>query len=148
MKKVALIACVSKKLDRKATVEEIYQSPLFKKNLAYAKQRKVDDIYILSAKHGLLELQMEIEPYNETLNTMSVKDKKAWAKKVLEDLFYIEDLDDTHFIILAGMNYRKYLVSELPHYEVPMEGLPIGKQLQWLTQQLQKEPESKMDEAA
>jgi hypothetical protein len=37
------------------------------------------------------------------------------------------------FIFLAGAKYRKYLVGHLTHFEVPFEGLPIGKLLQQLT---------------
>ena len=57
MKKVTLISCVKKKLDLKSKAQDLYQSPLFKKNLAYAKQINSDEIYILSAKYGLLKLK-------------------------------------------------------------------------------------------
>ena len=41
MKTVALISCVSQKLDKKAKVKDIYISPLFKKNMQYARLRNV-----------------------------------------------------------------------------------------------------------
>ena len=138
MRTVALISCVSQKLDKRAEAKDIYISPLFKKNMEYARLRKVDDIYILSAEHGLLELDMEIDPYNKTLNDMKSKEKLQWAKKVYADLLYSEDLDDTKFIFLAGKNYRQHLEMLLPHTEIPMEGLPIGKQLQFLTKEIQR----------
>jgi len=138
MKQVVLIACVSQKLDHRAKVKDIYTSPLFKKNMEYARLRNVDDIYILSAQHGLLELDMEIEPYNKTLNNMKSKEKLQWAKKVYADLLHSEDVDDTNFIFLAGKNYRQHLEMMLPYTEVPMEGLPIGKQLQFLTREIQR----------
>jgi hypothetical protein len=138
MKTIALISCVSQKLDHKAKVKDIYISPLFKKNMEYARLRNVDDIYILSAEHGLLELDWEIEPYNKTLNDMKGKEKLKWAKKVYADLLYNEDIDDTNFIFLAGKNYRQHLEMILPHTEIPMEGLPIGKQLQFLTREINR----------
>ncbi len=137
MKTITLIACVSKKLDEKAQVCDIYQSALFKKNLEYARNRNSDDIFILSAKHGLLELSEEIEPYELTLNTMTPREKNKWARKVfkqIQDHPDIPDINEVHFIILAGVNYRELLESVLPHVELPLEGLQIGYQLQRLDQ--------------
>jgi len=136
MKKVTLISCVSKKLHFKSKAQDLYQSPLFKKNLAYAKQIQSDEIYILSAKYGLLKLDDEIEPYDKTLNKMNSSEKIKWSNEIYQQLQKYERIDSTNFIFLAGENYRKYLVKKLPHYEVPMKGLQIGKQLQFLTEKL------------
>ena len=136
MRKVVLISCVSQKLDKKSKAKDLYISALFKKNMAYSQTLNPDKIYILSAKYGLLGLEDEIEPYNVTLNTMKVAEKKAWAQKVLSQLEKVESIEDTKFIFLAGNNYREYLILHLPHIEVPMVGLPIGKQLQFLTERL------------
>jgi hypothetical protein len=40
----------------------------------------------------------------------------------------------TEFVVLAGKHYRA-AVAGLPH-TVPMAGLGIGRQLQWLTERL------------
>jgi cytoplasmic iron level regulating protein YaaA (DUF328/UPF0246 family) len=136
MKKVTLISCVSKKLNFKSEAQDLYQSPLFKKNLAYAKKINSDEIYILSAKYGLLKLNDKIEPYDKTLNKMSVSEKKKWSNEVYQELQKSEVINNTNFIFLAGENYRKYLVEKLAYYEVPMKGLQIGKQLQFLTEKL------------
>ncbi|UZQ49968.1 DUF6884 domain-containing protein [Clostridium kluyveri] len=68
MKKIVLISCVSKKLSYPAKAKDMYISQLFKLNFNYANFIKADNIFILSAKYGLLKLDKEIEPYNETLN--------------------------------------------------------------------------------
>ena len=73
MRKIVLISCVSKKLVHAAKVRDIYVSPLFRLNLAYAESLKPDAIYVLSAKHGLLPLDDQIEPYELTLNTMGTR---------------------------------------------------------------------------
>lgn len=44
----------------------------------------------------------------------------------------VTDLNRDEFIILAGMNYRKYLTSHIAHCSIPLEGLGIGKQLKYL----------------
>jgi hypothetical protein len=133
MKKIVLISCVSKKRPVKSKARDLYISPLFRKNLDYALKLKPDQIFILSAKYGLVSLDEEIEPYDLTLNTMSAKEIKAWSIRVLSDLAGHADLEQDQFIFLAGAKYRKYLLCHLTHFEVPFEGLPIGKQLQQLT---------------
>jgi len=133
MKQIVLISCVSKKLENKTKAKDLYVSPLFKKNLKYATSLKPDNIFILSAKYGLVGLNEEIEPYDLTLNKMRSNEIKEWAKIVLNQLKKLTDLKIDEFIFLAGNNYRKYLLPDITNYKVPMEGLPIGKQLQWLT---------------
>ena len=135
MRKIVLISCVSKKLDRKSSAENIYISPLFKKNLTYAKSLNPSEIYILSAEHGLLKLTDEIEPYDKTLNNMRSNEIKEWSKKVIYELKSLTDLEKDEFTFLAGEKYRKFLIPELSNVKIPMKGLKIGKQLQWLTKQ-------------
>jgi cytoplasmic iron level regulating protein YaaA (DUF328/UPF0246 family) len=132
MRNIVFISCVSEKLKERAKAKNIYTSNLFKKNLAYSKLLNPDETYILSAKHGILKLDDEIEPYNVTLNDMKIKEKKEWASRVLNQLTNLEDIKNSNFIFLAGENYRKYLIPHLNKFEIPMKGLKIGRQLQFL----------------
>lgn len=134
MKKIVLISCVSKKRLVKSKARDLYISPLFKKNLQYALTLQPDQVYILSAKYGLVSLEEEIEPYDLTLNTMTAREIKEWSDGVLSALRGKADLQEDHFIFLAGAMYRKYLVGQMTHVEVPFEGLTIGRQLQRLTE--------------
>ena len=138
MKNIVLISCVSKKLDRKSTAENIYTSSFFRKNLTYAKSLKPSGIFILSAKHGLLKLTDEIEPYDKTLNKMRVNERKEWSKVVVNQLKSVVDLKKDQFTFLTGNKYREYLLTELDQVKIPMQGLKIGEQLQWLTKQNSK----------
>jgi hypothetical protein len=136
MKRIVLISCVKSKLNVPAKAKDLYISPLFEYFLQYARQLKPDAVYILSAKYGLLELEQIVAPYEMTLNKMGEPEKKAWARRVLESLKQKTDLKSDQFIFLAGVNYRKYLIPEILHYEVPLEGLGLGKQLQELKKRL------------
>jgi len=94
-------------------------SPLFKKSLAYAYKLKPDAIYILSAKHHLLELDSVIEPYDVTLNKMKKNDRLNWGKKVIELLKWKVDLESDRFIILAGNNYiLRFLLTSLSYLKM------------------------------
>lgn len=131
-KQVFLISCVKKKLTHPAKAREMYISPLFKFYLKYAVQHEPDQIYILSAKYGLLSLEEEISPYEKTLNQMPPDKIKEWASKVLKQINEVCSTEDSEFTILAGEKYRKYLLPNLKNCKIPLEGLGLGKQLQRL----------------
>jgi len=130
---IVLISCVSKKRSVKSKARDLYTSALFKKNLGYAFRLSPARVYILSAKYGLVELEEEIEPYNKTLNTMPVRESREWAGRVLQQLAAKTDLENDRFVFLAGKKYRRYLVPHMKHFEIPLEGLRIGEQLQKLS---------------
>lgn len=131
-KRIILISCVSKKLDHHAKAKDLYISTLFKLNLKYAEQLAPDEIFVLSAKHGLLTLEQEVEPYEQTLNDMRSSEIRVWANRIIEQIREHFIIDDSEFTFLAGDKYRKYLLPHIKYYKVPLEGLRIGEQLQRL----------------
>lgn len=131
-----LISCVSQKLDEKAKAQDLYISSLFKKNLQFARSLHPDQIFILSAKYGLLELDDVIDTYNVSLNNLKSKDVRDWSNMVLSQLRRKTDIDNDEFVFLAGEKYRKYLMPHIQNFTIPMLGLKIGKQLQWLTKHI------------
>jgi cytoplasmic iron level regulating protein YaaA (DUF328/UPF0246 family) len=118
--------------------KDLYISDLFQKTYQYAQFLNPDAIYILSAKYGLLPPDRIIEPYEQTLKTMKIAERKEWAKGVLDELRQNTDLKNDMFIFLCGEPYRKYLLPEVTNYEIPMQGLKFGPQLSWLKGQLEK----------
>ncbi len=129
---IVLISCVSQKLPHRAKAKVLYVSTLFKLSLKYAESLRPDEIYILSAKHGLLRLGKEIEPYEQTLNNMRSDEIKEWANHVVQQLKKVASLENTEFIFLAGDKYRKHILPHMSHATVPLKGLRIGEQLQRL----------------
>ena len=132
MDRVVLISCCSRKLSYKAPAERLYQSTLFRLSLRYARTLDPDQIFVLSAKYGLVSLNQELEPYDVTLNDMTTQQIRSWSLSVLDQLRRISDLTQDHFTILAGQHYRRFLVLHLSNYKVPLEGLRIGEQLSYL----------------
>ena len=105
-------------------------------SLKFGKSFNPDKIFILSAKYGLIDLNREINPYDKTLNEMNSSEKRLWADNVLHDLRKVANLDMDEFIFLAGENYRKYLTPHIKNYKIPLKGLSIGKQLQYLKKEV------------
>ena len=134
MKSVVLVACVAGKKEVPTPAGQLYTSAWFIKA-----RRLVESTgspwFILSAEHGLLHPDTVIGPYNKTLNTMGVADRRAWSQKV-QGQMEKELPDADKIIIFAGKNYREYLMpwlrSRYTEVSVPMEGLRIGHQLEWL----------------
>lgn len=133
---IVLIACASKKLPVRAKAKDLYVSVLFRLSLQYAMHLGPDDIYVLSAKHGLLEIDKKVDPYDLTLNTMPVQQRKAWADRVMKQLAMRADPKKDHFIFLAGEKYGQHLVPHLASYEVPLHGMKIGQQQQYLKESI------------
>ena len=141
MRTIYLVSCVSKKKRGKHLAKDIYDSPWFKKARVYVEQRlqHADRWFILSAKHGLLDPDDAIEPYEKTLTRMKKEDRRNWAEQVINRLTSFTKQVD-RIVILAGKRYRELLYDELSaicqYIEIPMEGMRIGEQLRWLTQQI------------
>lgn len=114
----------------------MYISPLFVKSMKYAKSLEPDIIFILSAEYGLVDLDDRIQPYEKTFNGARKAVRLEWTNRVLKQLRAKTDLKNDRFVFLASKNYREFLLPHIKHYTIPMERLPIGKQLGWLGEQV------------
>lgn len=134
--KCFLVSCVSEKLDSPARAKDLYISALFTKARAFVE--KTGGVwFILSAKHGLVHPEAIISPYDETLNSMGTAARRAWAKRVIEQMER-ELPKSEEIVVLAGQRYREYLMDYLAkraRVSLPLEGLRIGEQLSWLSRQ-------------
>ena len=140
MKTIVLISCCKEKLHYLSPAEKLYQSPKFKKSLAYARLLKPDAIYILSAKHNVVELLKPLEWYDEKLQDKSEDEKNAWANNCLKSLKEKFDLKNDKFIILAGLEYYHRLIgpNKICNFELPLYGLTQGYALHWLNEHIKE----------
>ena len=134
-----LVSCVSKKAPTPRKAKNLYTSPWFGKAKTYVESTK-QRWFILSAKYRLVEPNCRINPYEKSLNSMPIKERREWAEDVFKQLrAHITDIDTIY--ILAGQRYREFLVPMLRDCDdmnicVPMEGLRIGEQLRWLNERI------------
>lgn len=102
-------------------------------------ERTCDRWAVLSAKHGLVQPDTVLEPYDMRLGTnhRTSPPIHRWCQMVQAQIeAEYAGSENVSLIVLAGEQYP-YAVhgSPWPH-EVPMKGLGIGRQLGWLTEQL------------
>lgn len=135
--RVALVSCVKSKRSSPTPARDLYTSPLFVGLRAYA-ERKADRWYILSAQYGLVEPSQVLRPYEKTLNRMPRAERDEWASRVQGQLASVVP-NGAEVIMLAGQRYREDLIPFLKRrghsVSIPLEGLPFGKQLQFLKEQ-------------
>lgn len=84
---VSLIGCSKRKLGRRAPARELYLGQTFRLALRYAEAR-ADRTFVVSALHGLVLLEQELEPYDFTLarDRRRRVDRDRWADAVVGEL--------------------------------------------------------------
>lgn len=81
--KIGLVSCSKAKKGHICSAREMYsESNTFRLSLEYL-EKTCDKIFILSAKHGLLDLEDTIQPYDETLVEKPVAERRKWADEVI-----------------------------------------------------------------
>ena len=143
MSKIVLISCSKSKhkLPHKVKAEFLYsKSTLFSRSLEYAKLRQPDKIFILSAKYGLVDLEQELEWYEQRLSRYNDEENRRWAEKVIKQMQNkMIDFENDEVIFLAGKDYTENLLGHFRKKpEEPLQGLrPPGKRLKELNKQIQ-----------
>lgn len=132
MSRIALLSCVKSKRSSPAPARDLYTSPLFRMSLEYAQRWGADQIYILSAEHGLVPERRVLHPYEGTLNSAGSSERRAWAVGVLGDISRKADLGCDQFLLLAGERYAEFLRPLLARVVEPLRGLPLGERLRFL----------------
>jgi hypothetical protein len=134
MDALVLVSCVSQKLSEPAPARLLYRSEWFTKVRTLVETQKADWL-ILSALYGVVAPDTAIAPYEKTLTSAGVAERRVWAENVRRQLAP-SLIGRRRIVIFAGQRYREFLVPALlsDGYEVdvPMANLRIGEQLAWL----------------
>jgi hypothetical protein len=132
---IVLVSCVKSKLAHPAQARSLYVSAWFQKARAIVEASGAR-WFVLSSLYGLVAPETEIAPYDWTLNTLGVADRRRWANKVLDKLLS-ELRGERRVVMIAGARYREFLIEPLRRrgivVEAPLEGLRRGEQLKWLS---------------
>jgi len=140
--KVGLLATARKKAPHPARAVDFYQSPLFKKAVAYAR-RTYDRFYFYNAKDGLLLPDTIMYPYDVSIRSFTRKEREAWAERVVDALAFYESPAHIDLYLHGGLVYRRHLEPALAakgfRFEVPLKGYGIGQQMKWYSERLKED---------
>lgn len=144
---IGLVSCGAQKLGHAAAARHLYTSPLFQLSRAYAEQR-CSQVYVLSAFHGLVELDRVIAPYDRRLPS-GKRDRMLWGEHAASCIAARHNSDEP-IMILAGVDYAHPLTVGLRtlfgyrdgayrgwtgEITEPLAGMQIGERLRWLSEQ-------------
>lgn len=133
-KVLVVIACSGKKLDRPAPARELYVGSLFKMALAAAERTPDAHVVILSGKHGLVEVDQVLEPYEQRIDSRGA----ITPPVVLRQLQQLRDrVGFDRVVALCGSAYtfvlRQVCQWDRLELERPLAHLGIGLQQQFLS---------------
>lgn len=129
-----LISCSKHKKKTEAPASELYNSPLFKLS-ANLPERLGIGFSILSAKHGLVNSNAKIQPYDLNLASLTLSEHVVWSESVLKQIK--SNLSGIRrFVVLAGEPYRNRLVPAILASGIkvlePLSGLSLGWRMSFL----------------
>lgn len=156
MRTIALIGCSVQKRAAPAPARELYVSALFRASLQYAEAVLGAEVFILSAQHGLVRPDQELEPYDFSLADLDPWERAWWAHEVEAQFAEVlgaelvpvrPDVDPCEsewrleqsglrLVLLAGELYR--FTPPFPQrFEEPLSGMGIGSRKAWLRAQVE-----------
>ena len=139
---IVFIGCGKKKASITCEAKNMYKGNYFLTCLKYARTlTNEDNIYILSAKYGVLKLNDIINPYNLTLNNATKEQYKEWIIKVLKQFKQLNICRSTKVTFLCGKNYYKELLSYFKPIYVytPLEMYKgMGYQISFMKKEIMK----------
>lgn len=135
---LVLVGCVKSKRSMGAAAKDLYTSDYFAKMRRYAEASGVP-WFILSAEHGLLDPDQWLEPYERYLSATSPEYRRAWGRRVAEQLEQaIGPLDGLVIDIHAGAAYVDSVEGVLRQRGAlvvdQLQGLSFGRRLSWYLQ--------------
>jgi hypothetical protein len=137
---VTLIGCGKTKVSHRAQARELYLGTLFRRSLQYALLAS-DEVYVLSALHGLVGLDDELDPYDFAMKDRPVSDRERWARRVVSDLGVRLPGLPLRITCLAGADYANPLFRPLLErgvvLERPLAHFGVGERLRWLATETQ-----------
>lgn len=131
-----IVGCGKSKRTTASKAKDLYTGGLFRLARQYAESTGSRWL-ICSAKHGLLDPEATVDPYDATLVGAGADARRAFGFRCQADLcgeFNDHGKPDS-VVILAGKDYvSPLLTTRLSSIlvELPLQGLQIGQRQQWL----------------
>lgn len=145
-RRLIIVGCGKAKLPHAAAARDLYTGQLFRAARAYA-ERFGDAWCIASAKHGVVQPDAMLDPYDDCLASKRPDELRHWgalAQAGLINVFHSMGVkadrgrwvDPPTVVILAGKDYIEPLLRWTflrgRPVQTPLAGMGIGQRLSWL----------------
>jgi len=136
--KVVLLCSANRKAPHPAPAWDLYRSEFFRLGKAYAQQYQPSRIFILSAEHGLVPAERELQPYTMTMSALGQGDVKSWGRLVAIQLDEQIDLQRHQVVVLGLGRFADPIVRHLPHSTAPLARMTLEGAMTFLRQQVNR----------
>ena len=131
---IVIVPCGDIKASHTTTAENMYIGKYHKFAMRYARHvAPRENIYILSAKHGLMMLDKVIEPYNLKMGDLG----SIGAYTIRQQAIQFNILNES-VIALGGKKYSLMVKHVWPSAQTPLIGLSMTKHYTWFYEQIQR----------
>lgn len=138
MGQIAIMSCGSKKGKEACPAIDLYKGVLFMKHRQWA-EAFCDEIWIISAKYGLIQSSKVIDPYEISLKDFKKKDRDRWGSHVANQIRAKIPKTEKLFF-LAGAIYYEPIIRKIPHqYEIPFKNYILGNRYALIDKLLKNE---------
>lgn len=134
--KVVLLCSANRKAPHPAPAWDLYRSEFFRLGKAFAQQYQPNRIFILSAAHGLVPAEQELQPYTMTMSALGQGDVKTWGKLIATQLDEQIDLQRHQVMVLGLGRFANPIVRHLPHSTAPLARMTLEGAMNFLRQQV------------
>ncbi len=132
---IAIIGCGAAKKDGHHAARDLYMGNLFKAHLRFAERLKPRELFVVSAKYGLVQIDEELESYELKLADLDRGELGSWRRRVALDVEALTEMGEL-VVILSGEFYASWSDACHRRLSQPFAGLMVGERLQFVSRLL------------
>ena len=134
--RIVLLCSANRKTPHPAPAIELYRSGFFRLGRSYAWTLEPQQIFILSALHGLVPADQELTPYPETMSELGRGEVNLWANSIVQALAEKVDLPKYEVFVLGLRRFAQPIFKQLPQGQAPLVGMTMPQALNWLREKV------------
>lgn len=139
--RVGLVTCTRHKASKASRARDLYGvNKEFVVNVEFAEQH-YEKTYVVSARHGLVDLEQWLEPYDRALVDFDQDERCGWATFITANL-KADGITESHTVYIhADGLYREYLEMALRAAGIGCRGIDYREvpTIEWLMEQKEEQ---------
>jgi len=134
--RIVLLCSANRKHTEPAPAIELYRSEFFRLGRSYALSLEPEQVFVMSAVHGLVSAKTVLPPYPMTMSILGKEDVNPWAEWIANSLRAQVSLDRYEIIVLGLRKFAAPVAKRLPGAQTPLVGMNLPQALTYLREQV------------